>query len=341
MTDSSSFDELGDPHLVAGVLCFVLGGFDGLASLSERESLRLVCKRWNGIVCSYTEKMVIHDSKIIYLKRHVKAALSRFVQLKQLVISAGVITSVELVGEPVLQQLITPDGGQYELIAKNRNRISTDVTINVLSCYTTHCGDSCLANDRIVSAINNVFAACGCLHRSACNFLQIIHLDVSSTCITDSGISHVLCLLTQLNVLRANNCNNLISPLDNFIAARTPQLNQVFFEGCFRIETSEILRISKISTLMIDIVNDTPLEKFDELEVVILSEPFTGCWTRCSILQSQTHNTDESLKAKYDILVWETLKFNHAVGFSGRIANNISRIHLRRITKHFVPHQKT
>jgi hypothetical protein len=106
-----------------------------------------------------------------------------------------------------------------------------------------------------------------------------------------------------------------------------------------------------------------------KMEVVILSAPHVGEWVRCTVTHTHAASvitappdTDASevcrkspsksprsaaagdlgctsstrrqrrreLKiAKYDIFVWETLKFDHAVGFSSLPALNISRKHLR------------
>jgi hypothetical protein len=89
----------------------------------------------------------------------------------------------------------------------------------------------------------------------------------------------------------------------------------------------------------VDILHSRPLEIRDELEVVILQGIHQGKWVRCSAIRSATDHIPEKLKPwcnylnRYTIFVWETIHYDHAIGFSGSPATGISRQHLRRVIK--------
>lgn len=115
------------------------------------------------------------------------------------------------------------------------------------------------------------------------------------------------------------------------------------------------MRVKK--SLFIDMIHESLAVA--NVEVVILSPPHTGEWVRCNVIYVHNSNSTEIVSSafkeavgaessqdncesrsrnrlkrlnvfsKCDIFVWETLKFDHAAGFSSMPAFNISRKHLR------------
>ena len=192
--------------------------------------------------------------------------------------------------------------------------------------------------------------------------LFIRHLNVSETNITDACLEKCYPMLPLLEFMDCRRCQQLQFPLRSAVA---PSLNikKVLFDGCWQIDemhlknyensyygchflddshhTSQHDRGNSKPPLFIDVLHDQgELELIGAFhaEVVILVPPYIGEWVRCTIThkhplpQTDTCSKgggDRSHFAKYDIFVWETLKYNHAVGFSSSPALNISRQHLR------------
>lgn len=126
-------------------------------------------------------------------------------------------------------------------------------------------------------------------------------------------------------------------------------IRRILLDGCWRIDEGCFVdfyaslcaqrQIEGEKGLFVDILHEEfPLSS--TAEVAILTEPHAGEWVRCTITHSyesakynEKKAADLNLKCSlYDVFVWETLKFDHAVGFSCSPALGIARKHLRHCT---------
>jgi len=105
-------------------------------------------------------------------------------------------------------------------------------------------------------------------------------------------------------------------------------LRHVLLDGCWNLETAFLTDLEAKAPnwnglLNVDLLED--MQQTELVQVVILpgAHGHGGSWVDARILEKIG-------PFKYHIFVLETEQFNNAVGFSGQIAVNISRQHLRK-----------
>lgn len=181
------------------------------------------------------------------------------------------------------------------------------------------------------------------------------HLNLSQTTIADTCLHDCFPLLPLLEVLDCRRCVNLQSPLRS---SRIPRgtLKRVLLDGCWQIDESHLLEFETSLRLpgatvpepglFIDLIHqEVQLKSKGSVgEVVILTHRHRGEWVKCTVVSNDSpdpvtaqqtsdvcsrRDQQESKLASYGVYVWETLRFDHAVGFSNALAGNISRKHIR------------
>jgi hypothetical protein len=177
---------------------------------------------------------------------------------------------------------------------------------------------------------------------------HLTYLSLSGTSVTDSSLTSILPLFPHINCLDLTRCDNLIYEPLNYIVSNAESvqdhLTQIFLDGCWNLEANAYISMLPIS-MHVGILHDAPLNRHDVMEVVILGNSrHRGSWVRCSIIDAVspgdgTTNTERPFSHKYNIFVWETIKYDHAIGFSGSPAMSIDRVHLRNENKKAVPRQ--
>lgn len=181
--------------------------------------------------------------------------------------------------------------------------------------------------------------------------LFIRHLNLSQSSITDSCLSECFPLIPQVEVIDCRHCVNLVAPFVAKLSPHHKQLHTVLLDGCWHIDEHLLLEFVASMTsddgggLFIDMLHEeVPLRCRGE--VVILTAPHRGEWVRCTVVSKASDaitplnasgqlslceggNNVVNKYTTYGIYVWETLKFDHAVGFSNALVGNIARKHLR------------
>ena len=155
----------------------------------------------------------------------------------------------------------------------------------------------------------------------------------------------------QINNLRLDNCVGIctIDGMDEHFyrsrkvcedgeQANNGDRTKVYMNGCWALTKSSYYA----PPFWIDL--ELPMQLREIAQVVIISGVHKGEWVYCTVVRvhpmviRDTAEVEERSITRrihehhYDILVHPTEDFQRAVGFSGRIAEYISRVHLRRVT---------
>lgn len=152
----------------------------------------------------------------------------------------------------------------------------------------------------------------------------------------------------RINNLRLDNCVGIVS-IDNMEELISPSRvvckegeqasgarMEVYMNGCWALTES-----SYAPTFWIDL--ESPMQMREIAQVVIISGVHRGEWVFCTVIRvhplvaRDTEAGERSItrrihEQRYDIFVHPTEDFQRAVGFSGRIAADIRRVYLRRVT---------
>jgi hypothetical protein len=214
---------------------------------------------------------------------------------------------------------------------------------------------------RRVSADEHLVALMACLQRSCAppavprsvpcsTTLHVRHLSVAGTDVTDAALAGVLLGLPCLQVLDVCRCGRLEQePLAHICQAGDEEalsLREVYIDGCWRMHLDRFLAGGSVPAgVYVDVLMGPPLTPTDAVEVVILSDKHEGSWVRCSIINSTPLTRPRIATSSagavtrtpgysiYNIFVWETLLYDHAIGFSASPVQHIERKHLRRARK--------
>ena len=187
-----------------------------------------------------------------------------------------------------------------------------------------------------------------------CNsLLYIRHLNVTEANISDDSLEACSPLLRLVEIIDLRRCHLLKHPFPSTAVDMLTNLEKILVDGCWEIDESHLLQFEQAfcahqsdveRTIHIDLLHECFVPPMDA-EVVILAESHRGAWVRCTVTRrnknlsmsinsefngaSSTSEKQTTLYTCYNVFVWETLKFDHAVGFSIFPAYDIARKHLR------------
>ena len=127
-----------------------------------------------------------------------------------------------------------------------------------------------------------------------------------------------------LERLELKRCPNLRTPA--FGSFAPPRLRRLNLDGSWRLTLDALVAVAALQRdtgCAVDVADPWPLGLV--VEVVILGGRHRGNWVACDIL------TPRDGDWCYDVRVRETTSYDGAVGFSGRVAAAVSRLHLRDV----------
>lgn len=162
----------------------------------------------------------------------------------------------------------------------------------------------------------------------------------------DRDVHALLLACHDLQRLSLARCDKLRRPLMPMACPEfVPHLRSLCLDGAWRIAVDELFEVRNLrSELTIDMMDEELPSREVEVAIIQDGSPHEGQWVRCRIL---TKVDDDEARfgvlggggscayARFDIFVHETRRFDHAVGFSSKVAHNIERKYLRHIcTQH-------
>ena len=196
-----------------------------------------------------------------------------------------------------------------------------------------------------------------CSHLPSTSIEAIDVLDFSNSSKSRLDYSVLISFLRKLTHIRINNlqlenCDGIctIDGMEEYFHSSCHEYKndkpvsddrmKVYMNGCWALTES-----SYAPNFWIDL--ESPMQVREIAQVVIISGVFMGQWVYCTVIRvyplmrrgtsSAEEEEEWSISRRihehrYDIFVHPTKDFHSAVGFSGQIARNISRVHLRRVT---------
>ena len=271
--------------------------------VQQRGILRLICRDWKNLIDSFVKVYHLNWPPVEEVARRniLSELISRFQRLELMIISLINPTQFFL---PNIDEVKPLSAGKCPLVLKTVVPVQS---FQLLLHYVNH-------------------------------YCFLTEFDVSgSLAFDDKALSALFDVykktsIRPLEILRCNRCPRIEYPFLDWDEDNFPfQSLKVYMDGCFRITPYLVYpHLNKhLPNLWLDLLHGHPLNVDQELEVVIISEPYVsvllGCWVKCKV----TKLVENSRVEMYDIFVLETTAYGNAIGFSNRPATNIERHYLR------------
>lgn len=301
--------------------------------IRDRGTLRLVCKSFDRVMGLKTESIYVPCAQLCkMIPPSTWFWTTTLPRLCSIDIDCCKMSECEGLIEVLLSESKLP---LQELISDSSKKLATaddpkPVGINVSANIVTKSMDGTVAIQGLLK----------CLSRCCDSSLYLRSIDISETSVTDDCLLECFTLLPCLKHLDLRRCTQLERPFRDIGEQCFLQcISTILVDGCWQLDMSCVVELEQLvksrfqRNIFIDIIHE---ELPSNVEVVILTPPWRGNWVRCTVTNIRDNEfncgSDDSTnycRAMYDIFVWETLHFDHAVGYSGMPAFEIQRQHLR------------
>jgi hypothetical protein len=288
--------------------------------------LRLVCKEWNKILGDMRQVLFIPlrmwSVELTLSTKLPKLRILNIYDFPHVLNPECILDFSKLI--PCCGPLVS---GFENSVDKDYDPQTIEVNIEV-DRHVEH--EEVSYSGKFNESLRQIVASCG--FSTVKPFVEFQLCDVClshSGAVCDETVKTVILNSPYLRNLDLRCCEKLLAPIFLLLDAygQCAHIDEIKVDGCFRL--IEALLLIYHGRAKIDILEETFPK--GHMEVVILTEKFEGKWVHCVVCNESAFSNHRA--RCYDIFVSETIKYDHAVGFSASMAYNIRRQHMRHVEK--------